>query len=341
MNNEIIECELDYTPSRPDGLIAMAVERDLDINKLEKLLELKRQWDQDNARKAFFKALSKFQSEIPPIVRHDKVNAGTGGKRKFANLGTISEAIKPHLEANKLSFRFRQSQSAQNEIALTCIISHADGHSEETTLTAAPDQTGGKNTIQAVGSTITYLMRYTLIGGLGLTTVDDDTDGEPTPQKTGVSLTSPCTEKMQLRIKEAAQKKGITLEQLSASIRAYGVQRLAELTVQQANELSGRIEMQDKQPSEPPKQAGHGVRLSGEVQPQSLDSSEVRLDGPCSADHADMIRHLGQQLDIPVEAIKAMIERRGKQRLAELTILEAEEIIRKLERKLREEEIPF
>jgi hypothetical protein len=54
-----------------------------------------------------------------------------------------------------------------------------------------------------------------------------------------------------------------------------------------------------------------------------------------------MIRHLGQQLDIPVEAIKAMIERRGKQRLVDLTILEAEDIIRKLERKLREEEIPF
>jgi hypothetical protein len=92
---------------------------------------------------------------------------------------------------------------------------------------------------------------------------------------------------------------------------------------------------------EPPKQPGRGLRLSGEVQPQSLDSSEVQLDGPCSADHVDMIRHLGQQLKIPVDAIKGMIQRRGKERLAELTILEAEDIIRKLERKLREDEIPF
>jgi hypothetical protein len=92
---------------------------------------------------------------------------------------------------------------------------------------------------------------------------------------------------------------------------------------------------------EPSKPSGGGLRLSGEVQPQSLDSSEVRLDGPCSADHADMIRHLGQQLDIPVEAIRGMITRRGKTKLADLTVLEAEDIIRKLERKLREDEVPF
>ena len=91
----------------------------------------------------------------------------------------------------------------------------------------------------------------------------------------------------------------------------------------------------------PTEQPRKGVTLSAEVQPQSLDSNEVQLDGPCSADHADMIRHLGQQLKIPVDAIKGMIERRGKTKLADLTILEAEDIIRKLERKLRDEEVPF
>jgi hypothetical protein len=90
-----------------------------------------------------------------------------------------------------------------------------------------------------------------------------------------------------------------------------------------------------------PSKRGGGLRLSGETPPQSLDENEVNLQGPCSADHVDMIRHLGQQLQIPVEAIKGMIERRGKSKLAELSMLEAEDIIRKLERKLREDEIPF
>jgi len=278
--SDIIAYEIDDTPSRPDGLIAMAVERDLDINKLEKLLELKRQWDADNARKAFFKALSKFQSDIPPIVKQDKVNAGVAGKRRFANLGTISEAIKPYLETNNLSFRFRQSQSPQ-AITVTCIVSHADGHSEETTLSAAPDQSGGKNAIQALGSAITYLMRYTLIGSLGLTTVDEDTDGEtkpPTPAPTSAPA---------------------------------------------------------------PAQATKGVKLSGDVKPQSLDGNEIDLQGPCSADHVDEIKELAQDLKMPAEAIKQAVQRRGKQRLAELTIVEAEQLIAKLKRRKNDEEIPF
>ena len=102
------------------------------------------------------------------------------------------------------------------------------------------------------------------------------------------------------------------------------------------------VQTEKATPTEPQReQPRKGVSLSAETQPQSMDASEVQLDGPCTADHADMIRHLGQQLKIPVEAIKGMVERRGKQRLVELTILEAEDIIRKLERKLREEECPI
>jgi hypothetical protein len=280
--SDIIAYEIDDTPSRPDGLIAMAVERDLDINKLETLLELKRQWDADNARKAFFKALSKFQSDIPPIVKQDKVNAGVAGKRRFANLGTISEAIKPYLETNNLSFRFRQSQSPQ-AITITCIVSHADGHSEETTLSAAPDQSGGKNAIQALGSAITYLMRYTLIGSLGLTTVDEDTDGETKPPTPATTPT----------------------------------------------------------PAPAAAQATRGVKLSAVVEPQSLDGNEVELSGPCSADHIDYIKDLAHDLGMPAEAIKQAVQRRGKQRLAELTIVEAEQLIAKLKRRKNDEEIPF
>ena len=48
------------------------------------------------------------------------------------------------------------------------------GHSESTTLEAAADQSGGKNAIQAIGSTVTYLERYTLLALTGLATHEDD-----------------------------------------------------------------------------------------------------------------------------------------------------------------------
>jgi len=40
-----------------------------------------------------------------------------------------------------------------------------------------PDTSGSKNSIQAVGSTVSYLQRYTLYSILGLASKDADTDG--------------------------------------------------------------------------------------------------------------------------------------------------------------------
>lgn len=167
-------------PQTPAALVALAVQQNFDIEKLERLLTLQREWQKEEARKAYFAALSKFQSELPPICRSDKVDAGRAGKRKYASLGTINESIRPFLYANGLSFRFAQRQSPEG-ITVTCIVSHRDGHSEETTLTAGADASGGKNAIQSVGSTVTYLERYTLTAALGLTTVEDDDDGEQMP----------------------------------------------------------------------------------------------------------------------------------------------------------------
>jgi len=167
-------------PQTPADLVALAVQQNFDIDKLERLLTLQREWQREEARKAYFAALSKFQSELPPICRSDKVDAGRAGRRKYASLGTINEAIRPFLYANGISFRFAQRQSPEG-ITVTCIVSHRDGHSEETTLTAGADASGGKNAIQSVGSTVTYLERYTLTAALGLTTVEDDDDGEQMP----------------------------------------------------------------------------------------------------------------------------------------------------------------
>ena len=45
------------------------------------------------------------------------------------------------------------------------------------TLSASADNSGSKNSIQAIGSTVTYLQRYTLLAITGLATEDMDDDG--------------------------------------------------------------------------------------------------------------------------------------------------------------------
>ena len=59
---------------------------------------------------------------------------------------------------------------------MTCKITHEQGYSEETTITAPADLTGSKNVIQAIGSTISYLERYSILALTGLTTYEMDND---------------------------------------------------------------------------------------------------------------------------------------------------------------------
>src|SRR5437660_174203 len=62
-------------------------------------------------------------------------------------------------------------------IRVTCILTHVQGHSEQVSMSAQPDTSGSKNSIQAIGSTASYLQRYTLFAATGLAPKDADTDG--------------------------------------------------------------------------------------------------------------------------------------------------------------------
>jgi hypothetical protein len=176
MNN--INTTEDHTPST---LIAMAIEKSIEVDKLEKLLELQERWEAKEAKKKFYDAMAKFQSEIGEIRKTkvvDYVTKDGGRKRyKYAPLSEIDEAIKKSLAKYGLTKSFYIKEE-NGRIYVSCKISHEAGHSEITTMSGVADASGNKNAIQASGSTITYLQRYTLIGALGLTTADEDNDGE-------------------------------------------------------------------------------------------------------------------------------------------------------------------
>ena len=89
----------------------------------------------------------------------------------------FSEKISKALSVHGLSATWKTNQN--DLIEVTCIITHAAGYSESTTLKAAPDSSGGKNAIQAIGSTVSYLERYTILALTGLATHDQDNDGRP------------------------------------------------------------------------------------------------------------------------------------------------------------------
>lgn len=154
----------------PMQLMQVAVESNAGLDKLEKLMSLQERWEAGEAKKLFYAAMAEFQRNCPDIKKLKK-----GHNYMYAPLGDIMAQIREPLFDCGLSIRFEQDHSAG--ITVTCIVTHKGGHSERTTMTGGADTTGSKNGIQAIGSTVTYLQRYTVIGALGITTADADMDG--------------------------------------------------------------------------------------------------------------------------------------------------------------------
>ncbi len=168
----------------PAALISQAVERNIDLEKLEKLMEMQVVWEKREAAKAFNMAMSKFQQTRPKLVKDSKVEfrLKDGGTTKFSfkTLASIQAVVDPIIGKNGLSYRWEQNQE-NDKIKVTCVVSHVNGHEERTSLSAGADVSGKKNNIQAIGSTVSYLKKYTLEGIFGLSSdIDDDGKGSIT-----------------------------------------------------------------------------------------------------------------------------------------------------------------
>ena len=151
----------------PMEMIQHAVSNGGGVEMVSKLMDLQDRWQASQGRREFDQAIANAKSEIPVIQKNRQAHNG-----KYADFAAYARVIDPILSRHGLSYRFRTDQ--QGGIRVTCILSHSAGHFEESTLIGPEDKSGNKNAIQAIGSTLTYLQRYTLIQALGLAASDDD-----------------------------------------------------------------------------------------------------------------------------------------------------------------------
>lgn len=171
----------------PMALLQMAVQQNADIDKLEKLMALQERWEANEARKAYVSAMAAFKADPPDIFKTKAVaftaTSGDVVSYKHALLSDATEQIGKALSVHGLSATWQTEQLDGGMTRVTCIITHALGHSERVSLQAGLDQSGKKNNIQALGSTISYLERYTLFAITGLAAKDQDDDGNGSEER--------------------------------------------------------------------------------------------------------------------------------------------------------------
>ena len=174
-------------------LIDRAIENNIDIEKFEKLISLAQMLEREKAKRDFYEALSNFQGEVPPIKKLSRADMGYGKpKYNYAEFGEIVTTIQEPLKKHGLSYHFEignESVVIKGEkgedvivefVAVTCTVAHKGGYEKTTTMSVQKDIGAGKSNVQATGSTITYLKRYTLLALLGIGTADPDDDAVST-----------------------------------------------------------------------------------------------------------------------------------------------------------------
>lgn len=192
----------------PMEMVGRALEMGVSGEILKQMMDLRDREEARNAKIAFTKALAAAKAELRPIMKTREVDYTPQGKQRVhyrhEDLAGIEEQVSPILTKHGLSYTFESDNGPDRPITVTCVLEHIDGHATRTPLTSGPDSSGGKNSLQAIASAVTYLQRYTLKLALGLSVSHDD-DGKGADKTTDAGF---ITEEQMKELRETIEEHG-------------------------------------------------------------------------------------------------------------------------------------
>jgi hypothetical protein len=227
------------TPLTTMAMLGHLVANGASIEAIKEVRALQKEIEADAARKEFNAALAAAKAEFPVITKNRHVSYESQDKKSrteysHEDLGEIARAVDPILGRHGLSYRFETTSEINQPIVVTCILGHRDGHSVTNTLMAGRDDSGKKNALQQMGSTITYLQRYTLKAALGLASSADD-DGKTGGEDEANVLTDEQIERLQHLIHE-------TETRIDEFLVAFGIGSLSDMPTPRFDEAVRKLE---------------------------------------------------------------------------------------------------
>lgn len=219
----------------------------VDIDKMERLLEMQERVIARRSKAEFDAALAILQPTLPQVDRKGNIVIREKGSEKviqstpYALWEDINTAIGPKLAEHGFALSFRTGTTTEGKITVTAVLSHAGGHREETTITLMHDSSGSKNSVQAVGSSISYGKRYTAGLLLNITSrapgdADDDGKGAGGPD----AITDEQRERLQARIVEVGAD-------LHGFYRYLRIERLEDLLSRDFGKAMQALDAKDRQ----------------------------------------------------------------------------------------------
>lgn len=181
MTNALAEVNTEHQADSNNiaGIISIiercALNPQVDVAKMEKLLDMQERILDRNAKQAFSMDFVQMKSKLPKVAR-TKTNSQT--KSKYAALEDINKIIDPILNQYGFGTSHRVHQDDKH-VTVTAILWHREGHTEETSITLPLDKAGiqgsvNKTDVHAIASSTTYGKRLAICALLNISTGEDD-----------------------------------------------------------------------------------------------------------------------------------------------------------------------
>ncbi len=226
-----------------NALIARAIDKNLPVESMERLLAMRRELRSEWALDRYFEALAKFQRQCPIIGKGKDVKDKYGKHRySYAPLDVIVETVREYLDVNGFSYTLETKQTADSVTAI-CKSHHVAGHSESTEFTVPIDPEAYMNAQQKVASALTYASRYAFRNAFGIMTGDEDDDaqeaGEPVRKQKAEDV-MPRPAPVAKTETEVAHDNLLALFRQMTALKLYTPEELAAMT-EQAKKANGNL----------------------------------------------------------------------------------------------------
>lgn len=186
MKNLVSELVAPEQVSQSNSVLAVisraATDKDVDVSKMERLLDMQERVMAKQAEMSFYSDMSALQDDMPTIKKEGEIKVGGQLRSRYARFEDILGQTKPLLKNYGFSVAFK-SNFVDGQLEITGILSHRFGHKESTTMRLPFDDSGAKNQVQMIGSSVSYGKRYVYCMLLNINITEDDDDGQAADAK--------------------------------------------------------------------------------------------------------------------------------------------------------------
>lgn len=179
MEKAIAKQHTTVVPVDAEALILKAVENNVNVETMERLLAMRKELRAEQAREEYYRSMAALQGAMPPIKKTRKVmnKDGKTVRYKYANQDDILEQVGPLIRDHGFSYK-SDSVFQDGFVIATITITHSGGHSDTSSFPVPIDKEAYMNNQQQQKSADTFAKRVAFCNAFGIVTADEDDDAQ-------------------------------------------------------------------------------------------------------------------------------------------------------------------